>query len=295
MRVLFLGMDGAFSRAPLAALLAAGRPPAAVVLPAPRDAPFALRRLRPPAGGLIPLTGADSHASLVDLAHAHGLPLLELARPREALAGLAELAPDVACVACWPRRIPPALLSLPAHGFINLHPSLLPAYRGPEPLFWTLRDGARAGVTLHRMDAEFDTGPIAAQAAVDLPDGVSIDEAELRCAEVGGRLLVDMLARLERGALALHPQPPGARSYGTPGPGDFALDAAWSARRAFNFVRGAAAWGQPFTLAAGGELLRLADARSFHPDARLGAPFTRAGGALHMQFSPGVLVAVEYR
>ncbi|MEZ4640893.1 MAG: formyltransferase family protein [Caldilineaceae bacterium] len=49
---------------------------------------------------------------------------------------------DVACVACFNRIFPADLLTLP-HGFLNLHPSLLPHYRGPDPIFWQLRDGVQ--------------------------------------------------------------------------------------------------------------------------------------------------------
>ncbi|MEZ4833421.1 MAG: formyltransferase family protein [Caldilineaceae bacterium] len=60
------------------------------------------------------------------------------------------------------------------HGFLNLHPSLLPHYRGPDPIFWQLRDGVEPmGVTVHWMDVGVDTGDIAAQAPVALEDGLS--------------------------------------------------------------------------------------------------------------------------
>lgn len=292
MRVLFFGMDGVFSHAPLDALLAAGVEVCAVALPAPRESPFAVRHMRPPAG-LIPLAQPASQQGIAGRAWERGLPLLELARPAapDSLATLRALRPDAACVACWPRRIPAALLTLPPHGFLNLHPSLLPNYRGPEPLFWVLRDGAQPGVTVHFMDAALDTGDIAAQAPLGLPDGVSLAQAERRCAEAGGRLLIDVLAQLAAGTLQRRPQPPGGSYYGAPGPADFTLDAGWSARRAFNFMRAAAEWGEPFTLVVGGEMLRLREALACEPGATIGAPFTRTGDTVRVQLADGVLVA----
>jgi methionyl-tRNA formyltransferase len=293
MRVLFFGMDGSFSRAPLDALLGAGIEVCAVLLPARRGAPFAVRRLDPPPpAGPIPLFAPAEQQGIASRAWQRGLPLFELAQEAapEPLALLASLAPEAACVACWPRRIPPALLELPPRGFLNLHPSLLPAYRGPEPLFWTLRDGARAGVTVHFMDAALDTGDIAAQAPLELPDGIPLAEAERRCAAAGAALLVETLARLEAGTLERQPQPPGGSYAGAPSAADFALDASWPARRAFNFMRGADEWGQPFTLAAGDETLRLRAALSYDPIATLDAPFERAGHTVRARFSPGVLI-----
>src|SRR4051794_33572606 len=175
MRILFLGMAGATSAAVLSALLAAGAEIAGVVLPAGRLAratqPEPIASIAPP---LIPL--ASPSPTIADLARARGIPAFELRRAAEpaALRALAQLRPDLGCVACFPLRLPPELLALPPLGFLNMHPSLLPRHRGPDPLFWTLRDGGeRAGVTIHYMDERFDTGDVALQAPLALPDGIS--------------------------------------------------------------------------------------------------------------------------
>ncbi|GAB7033997.1 hypothetical protein JCM4914_54580 [Streptomyces platensis subsp. malvinus] len=72
-------------------------------------------------------------------------------------------------------RLPPSVLSVPRYGVINVHCSLLPKYRGPAPVLWAIRNGdAELGVTVHRMNEEFDAGPILAQqAGVPLPDDVT--------------------------------------------------------------------------------------------------------------------------
>jgi methionyl-tRNA formyltransferase len=294
MRALFFGMPGAFSLLALDALLDAGLEPCAVVVPAPRDAPFAVRRAsRPPPAGLIPLDAPQVAPSIVSRAWDRGLPVLELARERapESLAALATLAPDAASVACWPRRIPSALLRLPRHGFLNVHPSLLPAYRGPEPLFWILRDGAAAGVTVHFMDARLDTGDIVVQRVVALPDGGSGADAEALLARTGGWLLAEALVGLASGTTARTPQPAGGTTFGAPQPADFTLEAGWSARRAFNFMRGTAEWGQPYLLLVAGTRLVLIEALAFDPHATLAAPLARDGDVVHIQLTPGVLTA----
>lgn len=67
----------------------------------------------------------------------------------------------------WPKKIPAAVLSLAPRGAFGVHPSLLPRWRGPDPFFWALRTGdAETGVTLHRLEAEYDTGSIVAQRRV---------------------------------------------------------------------------------------------------------------------------------
>jgi methionyl-tRNA formyltransferase len=117
--------------------------------------------------------------------------------------------PDLAL--CWgfPWKLPPEALEVPPLGCVNMHPSLLPRHRGPVPLAWALREGdAHVGVTWHRMDADFDTGAILAQAPVP------VDDEDCTIMELGPKLLGTALsllpAVLERVATGDpgDPQPP---------------------------------------------------------------------------------------
>lgn len=83
---------------------------------------------------------------------------------------VAELKPDVLLSFFWPKRIPKEVLALPRLGAFGTHPSLLPAYRGPDPYFWSLRNGEdETGVTLHRLEETYDTGSIVRQIALPIP------------------------------------------------------------------------------------------------------------------------------
>lgn len=293
LRVLYLGMRGAFSLPPLQALIAAGHDVCAVLVPGDR-AERSITELRPtPSPSLLPIINPHVARSIVQLAWEHAIPVFEIGDIRAAAELIAAHKPDVAIVACWDRRIPARLLTIPRLGFVNLHPSLLPAYRGPAPLFWTLRDGLHeTGVTLHRMEATLDTGPIVAQAPLTLPDSVSETHADTLLATLGGHLLIDALAAARKtGTFALKPQR-GAPTYApTPAPDDFRLDPRWSARRAFNFMRGTADWQQPYPITVGGETLQLRAAIGYRPDATLNTPFARSGSRVFVQFAPGVLEA----
>jgi methionyl-tRNA formyltransferase len=298
-RVLYLGTAGASSLAPLLALLEAGVPICAVAVGAgstnPRG-PVPVRHLLPaPAetGGL-PLRDPYATRGIVQLAWDHCIPVLELEQPgatgaREALAAMR---PDMICAACFPSILPPTILDLPAHGCLNVHPSLLPAYRGPAPLFWQFRYGeSRGGVTIHWMDRGIDSGDIAAQESVPIPEGIRGQRLAQACAEVGARLLVDVVRQVAAGSSARHPQAAGAGSYQSwPGPDDYLVEATESARRAFNFIRGVASWRPPMIRAAE-ETFPVADALDYDPEMVLGRPFSRRGGELLVQFSPGVLRA----
>jgi methionyl-tRNA formyltransferase len=77
---------------------------------------------------------------------------------------LASVDPDLVVCMGFPWKIPPDALAVPRFGWLNGHPSLLPRHRGPVPVAWAIRDGDdEIGITFHRMDADFDTGPIFSQ------------------------------------------------------------------------------------------------------------------------------------
>jgi methionyl-tRNA formyltransferase len=296
MRVLFFGTPCTFSVAPLRILIESGCEVGAVIIPADRawDIP-PIAPLHPPQQAPIPLVANDHEPSLISVAWEHQLPVYRVSRlaAPETIEQVAHLRADVACVACFPKRLPQALLRVPRHGCLNVHPSRLPQYRGPYPVFWMLRHGDRNfGVTIHCMDEHFDTGDIAAQAEVELPDGVSSAEADVLLAQAGGECLVEVLAALDRGRLIRHPQLAGGSYFPIPQEQDFVIEPAWSARRAFNFVRGTGDWGQLYPIELAGQRFRLKQALFFAAAEVLDQPYRRFGNQIDIQFSPGVLRAL---
>jgi len=150
----------------------------------------------------LPMLSSSIHRTIVQLAWEQGIPVLEVSRlgNPETLEMLASFHPDVICVACFPWRLPKVLLEMPSLGCINVHPSLLPAYRGPAPGYWMLRNGERiAGVTIHLMDERLDTGDILLQAAFEIPAGMSAAALEQRSAVLGGPLLAQAVRALAAG------------------------------------------------------------------------------------------------
>mgnify|MGYP003337359562 CR=1 FL=1 len=121
---------------------------------------------------------------------------------------LRQLAPDVIVVAAYGQLLPQALLDLPPHGCLNVHTSLLPAYRGAAPIQWALLDGLpETGVTLMKMDAGLDTGPILAQAATPIAPEDNAQTLHDRLAQLGAELLVRSLPDWVAGRLTPRPQP----------------------------------------------------------------------------------------
>lgn len=294
-------MFGELSRRPLEALLQAGTQVAAVIVPG-LDTDTEPESLTPPeidlpGFDLLPMMAEYMPPSAITLAWDHKIPLWSmsvLSHPR-AIELLAGYQPDLICVSCFSRIIPPAVLALPRLGALNLHPARLPRYRGPAPLFWQFRAGETdPGVTVHYMSEKLDAGDIVLQTGVTFPDGIDGPEAESICAEAGAALLTEAVARAARGDAPRSPQDAARASYQPlPGRADLSLHLDWPARLAFNFVRGVSSPSNElsFDLDAGGENFRILEALSFSSDEVLGAAYRREGDVLAIQFSPGVLRA----
>lgn len=255
-RVLFFGRPCRLSTLPLQALLEAGTPIVAIVVPTRRHGeapPIRLRSLPP-----LLLTPAKNEPSLEQLARLNRIPLLEAntLRHPQVLEGLARFEPDLLVVSCFPWRIPEEFVALAPLGGLNVHPSALPSYRGPDPLFWIYRHGhLRTGVTVHQLTAEFDAGPIVEQAVFDLPLGLPGDRLERQAAGIGGALLVQAIRALsERRARPL-PQAPEHPSYFSwPQSADLEIGPEWPAWRAVHFLDGVLPLGyRPVYVTPGGQ------------------------------------------
>ncbi len=119
-------------------------------------------------------------------------------RDPEFLSEVAGLHPDALVVVAYGQILPQAMLDLPPLGSLNVHFSLLPKYRGAAPVQWAVFNGeTQTGITIMRMDAGLDTGPILAQRPVEIRAGEDATTLESRLAHIGAGLLVETLNRLE--------------------------------------------------------------------------------------------------
>jgi methionyl-tRNA formyltransferase len=208
-RVVLFGSEGGFSLPLLAQLLAHGVTVAAVVMPGVN---VACVRDGFPVG----VEQQGDRSGLAGLAANNQVPVIRIqdCHERRLADALAALGVDVLLVACFPWKVPRSIRQLPRLACWNLHPSLLPAYRGPAPLYWQLRKGeAATGLTLHEVSGQLDTGNIVAQQAQSLPavtDGVALNEW---VAGTGAQLFIEALARLREGRLVSIPQDESAASY----------------------------------------------------------------------------------
>jgi methionyl-tRNA formyltransferase len=144
---------------------------------------------------------------------AAGLDVVVAGSPSRIGPLLAALDADVAISAAFPLLIPPDALEVPRLGIVNTHPSLLPRYRGPNPIGWTVRNGDRElGYSVHRMDHDFDTGDLLAQGTTSIHDAKRPEDIFGRMFALLGSLLPEALARIEAGDPG-DPQPAEGATY----------------------------------------------------------------------------------
>jgi len=151
------------------------------------------------------------------LAQAHGIPVwqpVRLRRDPQVLAALEALAADVFVVVAYGQILPLTVLQMPKLGCVNVHGSLLPAYRGAAPIQWAIANGeTETGVTTMLMDEGMDTGAILLQTKLPIgPEQTSLELA-LQLAQLGAELLVETLLKLEKGELTPIPQDGSRATY----------------------------------------------------------------------------------
>jgi len=127
---------------------------------------------------------------------------------------LSALKPDLLILAAYGMIIPPETLALPAKGALNVHPSLLPKYRGPSPIQAAILSGEReTGVTIILMDEEVDHGPILTQRAVPIAPGETLPTLTGKLALHGGELLLETIPDYLSGKITPQPQDPAQATF----------------------------------------------------------------------------------
>jgi methionyl-tRNA formyltransferase len=203
MRILYLGTPD-FAAIPLEALAADKRYTLVGVVTQPDRSTGRSSRLQPPP------VKQQVEALKLDI------PVLqpETLRDPAAVAQIAALRPDVGVVAAYGEILRKSALEIPPLGYLNIHPSLLPRHRGPTPVAGAILAGdSETGVTLMRLDAKMDSGPILAQRRVPLRADARTPELTKALFRLGSELLIELLARYAAGAVTLIPQDDSQATY----------------------------------------------------------------------------------
>jgi methionyl-tRNA formyltransferase len=173
----------------------------------------------------------------------------EKIRSAEARELLQELAPDGVVIIAYGQIIPAQLLSVPKFGWINLHASLLPKYRGAAPIHWAIANGeTETGVTTMRIDAGMDTGEILLQREIPIGRTEAAPDLSVRLAEAGASLMEETLRGLMAGKISARAQDSSKATYA---PllkrEDGCIEWSRSAKEIFDRMRGFAPWPGAYT------------------------------------------------
>jgi methionyl-tRNA formyltransferase len=240
MNIVFAATGGPLALESLAALAARHRI-VAVIRPAPAPGPLWKRAAR----RVLQAVGARPSDSVGRWTRAAGGGIRTILTASRTDAHLAEAlrgcAPDLLCIASFPWLFPDDILGIPAAGALNLHPSLLPRHRGPNPFFWTYyHDDREAGITAHVATARADAGPIVAQHRTALTRGLPVEQLYLTLAAAGAGVMTEAVDRMAAGRASGTPQDE-ALATRAPHvhPGSPMVDfASWGAERVWHFLAG---------------------------------------------------------
>lgn len=204
------------------------------------------------------------------------------------LACLRSLAPDLIVTAAYGRILPKEVLFLPLKGSINVHASLLPAYRGAAPIHRAIINGEqRTGVTIMYMNEEMDKGDIIKQAVVSINPEDTAGSLHDRLARIGAELLLEVLDLIACGRAPRYPQDEAKASYAPPlRPGEGKIKWDEPAERLFNLIRGMTPWPGAYTFYRG-KRLKVWKAQP------LDASYKASPGEVYMVSDEGIAVGTS--
>jgi methionyl-tRNA formyltransferase len=171
------------------------------------------------------------------------------ARDENFIAQLHQLKPDLIVVVAYGQILPQSLLDVPPHGCVNVHTSLLPKYRGAAPIQWAIADGeTETGVTIMKMDAGLDTGPILSMRRTPI---LPTDNSQIlhgRLAQLGAELLIETLPDYVAGKIQPQLQPAEGSTYAAKiKKEDGRIDWRLPAEKIWNRLRAFTPWPGAFT------------------------------------------------
>jgi methionyl-tRNA formyltransferase len=233
---------------------------------------------------------------------AAGIPVYQPVKVRsdEAFEFFRRIDPDAVVIIAFGQIVPQRLIEIPPLGWINLHASLLPNYRGAAPIQWAIAEGeTRTGLTTMQIDAGMDTGPILLQWETEIGSDETAPELAARMAIAGADLMVNTLEELGAGRIVPRAQdnslatmaPMLEREHGR-------IDWAWSARKIYNRIRGFTPWPGAYTMFRGNTCHiwgRPAEGATPGEDSGVVEPGTArvAGGELRVACGEGSWLQVE--
>lgn len=225
----------------------------------------------------------------------HGIPVYQPVRARDVsfVEEMRALQPDVMVVIAFGQILSKELLDVPKYGCVNIHASLLPAYRGAAPIQWAVINGdAETGITTMMMDVGMDTGDMLEKTVVKLDPKETGGSLFDRLSLLGGDLILSTLQKIEDGTIVRTPQEHEKATYVKKIPktlGD--IDWTMSAAAIERLVRGLNPWPSAYT-AWNGKMLKIWEAEVLPDPAekdKAGTVIEASGDSFKVQTGDGVL------
>jgi methionyl-tRNA formyltransferase len=197
----------------------------------------------------------------------------EKVRAPDSYAYFERVAPDCVVIIAYGQIIPAKLIALPRLGWINVHASLLPKYRGAAPINWAILNGETVtGLTTMQIDAGLDTGPMLLKTRLSIGPRETAPELSARLSHAGAPLIVDTLRDLQEGLIAPQSQENAEATHAPPlEKHDGLIDWDLNANNIYNRIRGLQPWPGAFTRFRGktchiwGRPLTFEDLQAAHP------------------------------
>lgn len=278
MNILYIGSSGALSLLPFKKLLAEGYTISAVGV----FNPIVLHEK----------VIALENESLSLAANQHSIPLIDLSKTiNNILQQCKDHSIELIIMSCYSKRLPDELINFSKYGCFNMHPSLLPRYRGSEPLFWQMKDAAQLGVSWHRVESDFDSGEVVFQRKIFADEGASYVEINQQLALMGSQLLLNLLTDLSAEKLTGQKQDDLSVSYFPyPSAKDFTVDTRGAAQLAYNYMRATYVFGYTYQCRVGDRIFTLTQALDYDNNASLEEVEIHRD-TLYIPFKEGVLIA----
>nr|HDM58831.1 methionyl-tRNA formyltransferase [Bacillota bacterium] len=211
---------------------------------------------------------------------------------REPRAVLADFEPDFIVTVAFGQLLKESVLNIPKIACVNLHPSLLPKYRGPSPINWPIIRGEKeTGVTTMLMDKGMDTGDILLQKATPIGDDETAAELYSRLAQMGAELLLETLAGLANNTIVPKKQDHERATYAPKlTKRDGLIDWSKDPATLVNYVRGLVPWPGTYTYYMG-RILKISKLR--HVEAPPASPERPAGTIVAASPKDGLIVKTK--
>jgi len=214
----------------------------------------------------VPDRDNEETAQVLQFARVMNIPVQRLSKKslaRDLKKWIKSYQADLVVTMTFPWKVPAEILRMPSYGFYNFHYARLPEYRGPQPLFWVIRNREAFGaVTIHKMDKNIDTGGIALIEDVPLLPEENYAQHTNRLAVAGLQALGKFFNQLLAGQVQLQPQDKKkAKWWPQPDLGDTSIDWNDSAAEILALIKACNPWNKGAFCALNGSVVRITEAR----------------------------------